>query len=328
MKLRWLLLTLLVLALLVPAGALTYARMLDPAGGAWVRVVAFTPLALGLYLVALLVLLLAGWRAGGAGRVLARTLAVGCVAGLLLHAFWASGPYVGTSVAEAGGRHTLRVMTANLYLGQADPSRVVEAAVAHGVDVLVLQEVTPSELGGMEAAGLGTAYPHRVGGPADGAGGTMVLSTRPLSHARRVPTRYGSWSVDVASGAGVVHLLAVHARPPVGDAKGWAADQVTIRSAAMALDGPTVLVGDFNATLDHRPMRELVGRGFDDAVVQARSRWEPTWPSAGQVSVLGVELPSLLQLDHVLVNRALHVVATMSVAIDGTDHRAVVAVLR
>ncbi|MGZ4494979.1 MAG: hypothetical protein ACXVWU_09790, partial [Nocardioides sp.] len=67
MKLRWLLLTLLVLALLVPAGALTYARMLDPAGGAWVRVVAFTPLALGLYLVALLVLLLAGWRAGGAG---------------------------------------------------------------------------------------------------------------------------------------------------------------------------------------------------------------------------------------------------------------------
>ena len=154
-----------------------------------------------------------------------------------------------------------------------------------------------------------------------------MLSTHHLTDVRRLATPLGSWTMDVRTSTGVVHLLAVHARPPVGDASGWAADQVTLRSAAVGLDGPTVLAGDFNATLDHRPIRELAGRGFDDAVVQARSRWEPTWPSAGEVSVLGLEVPSLLQLDHVLVNRALHATDTMSVALTGTDHRAVVAVL-
>ena len=100
-----------------------------------------------------------------------------------------------------------------------------------------------------------------------------------------------------------------------------------IRRQAVALDGPVVLAGDFNATMDHRWMRELVGRGFDDAVVQARSRWQPTWPSAGEVSVLGLRPPSLLQLDHVLVNRGLRARGTMSLTIPGTDHRAVLAVL-
>lgn len=327
MKLRWLLLGLVVLGLLVPALTLTGVRFLDPVSGTGVRLVAFTPLALALYAAAVLPLLLAWWRGRRGWRVLAKTLLVGCLVGVLVHAFWASGPYVGSATAEAGGRTGLRVMTANLKLGEANPSRVVEAAVQHGVDVLVLEEVTPSALGGMQAAGLGTAFPHSAGEPAAGARGTMVLSTHRITHVRRLGTAFGSYAMDVHVAGAPVHLLAVHSRPPVGDAQGWLEDQATLRREAVGLDGPTVLAGDFNATLDHRSMRELEGRGFDDAVVQARSRWEPTWPSAGEVSVLGLQVPSLLQIDHVLVNSALHARATQSVTIDGTDHRAVLAVL-
>ena len=59
MKLRWLLLGLIVTALLVPAFLLTADRLLDPQGGTWVRLIAFTPHAVLLYAAALLPLLLA-----------------------------------------------------------------------------------------------------------------------------------------------------------------------------------------------------------------------------------------------------------------------------
>lgn len=327
MRLRWLLLTVLLLLLLVPAGAVSYARLLDPVGGTWVRLVAFTPLATVLYAVALLLVLLAAWRTSGGWRTLHRVLAVGCVLAVLVHVGLDAKPFLGGSPAEAAGPDALRVMTANLELGGADASRVVEAAVAHGVDVLVLEEVTPEELGRMEAAGLSTAYPHRAGRAEAGPAGTMVLSTHRLSHARRLATRFGSWQVDVRTGGGVVHLLAVHVRPPLDDARDWTADQGVVRETAVGLHGPTLLVGDFNATLDHRPLRELAGRGFTDAVVQARSRWQPTWPSAGKVRIAGVAVPSLLQLDHVFVGEGLRARSTTSVTLDGTDHRAVVAVV-
>ena len=95
MRLRWLLLGLLLTAVLVPAFLLTYDRLMDPQGGAWVRLLAFTPYALALYALAFLLLLLAWWRGRGFWRGAARLLVVVSLVGMLLHAFWASGPYVG-----------------------------------------------------------------------------------------------------------------------------------------------------------------------------------------------------------------------------------------
>lgn len=125
-----------------------------------------------------------------------------------------------------------------------------------------------------------------------------------------------------------VHLLAVHPRPPIGAAAQWRADQMVVRQAARGLERPTMVVGDLNATMDHAPMRELVGRGYDDAATQARSRWQPTWPSAGVVSRFGVVVPPLLAIDHVLVNHGLHAVRPESYTVGATDHRALVAAIR
>src|SRR6478735_10698624 len=111
MKLRWLLLGVLTTLVLVPALLLTTARALDLPGGTWVRLVAFTPYALALYAAALLLLLLAWWRGRGFWRGTARVLVVVSLLGLVLHAFWASGPYVGTPAADAAGHHRLHVMT-------------------------------------------------------------------------------------------------------------------------------------------------------------------------------------------------------------------------
>jgi len=313
--------------LLLPALLLTYARLAERSGGFWVRLVALTPFAGGLYALALLLLLLACWRAGGRLRSAAKALAVLSAFGLVLHLAWISDAYVGPAGASAKEGGTFRVMTANLMLGGADTSRVVATALDHEVDVLVLEEVTPQALQRLRAAGLAKAYPHSAGKPADGPVGTMVFARGRISGVRRIGTGFESYAMRVRVAGGSVALLAVHPRTPLGDARDWASDLNAVRTAAVAQDGPTLVVGDFNATLDHLPMRDLRGRGFEDAATTARSRWQPTWPAAGEVQVLGVAVPSLLALDHVLVDGGLHGVRTESVEISGTDHRAVVAIL-
>jgi len=332
---RRLVLGLVVAVLLGVSGTMTAARLLELRGGPWVRLVAFTPYALPLYGLAALLLLPVWWRGRGFRRGTARLLTAAALGGVVVHAAWASGPYLGAApvAAPADGAREVRVMTSNLRLGRADPARVVGLAVTGGVDVLVLQEVTPQALAGLREAGIGRGFGHRAGRPAAGATGTMVFSRARLSAVRRLPTRFGSYALDVrlpqvpGARGGRVHLLAVHPRPPVGTAAGWRADQVTVRRAARGLAGPTVVAGDLNATMDHAPMRELVGRGFRDAATEARSRWQPTWPSAGVVSRFGVSVPPLLAIDHVLVDEVLRAVATRSYPVPGTDHRALVATL-
>jgi hypothetical protein len=74
-------------------------------------------------------------------------------------------------------------------------------------------------------------------------------------------------------------------------------------------------------------MRELEGRGFADAAEQANSGWQPTWPASGEMSVLGVPVPSMLAIDHVLLTEELVATHTRSVTIPDTDHRALLATL-
>jgi endonuclease/exonuclease/phosphatase (EEP) superfamily protein YafD len=328
MRLRWVLLGVLVTALLVPAALLTFSRLAEPVGGAWVRLVSFTPFATLLYAGALMLLLLAGWRGRGRWRAAARALSVVALAGALLHAGWASGPYLGTSRASADSGRSLRVMTANLRFGEGNARQVVDAAQASAVHVLALQEVTPEALVRLERAGLRQRFPHSAGRAEPGTKGSMVFSVFPLERPARLSTSFGSYAMTVRTPDGAVDLLAVHPRPPVGDARAWWAEHAVIRSAARATSGPTLLMGDFNATMDHRPMRELSGRGFADAATEATSQWQPTWPSAGEVTLFGLTVPSLLPIDHVLARGGPVAVRTQSVTIEDTDHRALVAVLR
>ena len=325
MKLRWLLLGVLTTLLLVPALLLTTARMLDLPGGTWVRLVAFTPYALPLHVGALVLLVLAWWRGRGFWRAAARLLVVVPLLGVALHAVWAAGPYVGTPGAQAAGTHRLNVMTSNLRFGQASAARVVEVAVAARVDVLVLQEVTPQAISGLEGAGLGQALPHRAGAAAEGAAGTMVFSRFPLRHVKKIGTTFGGYAMDMRTPAGRVHLIAAHPQPPVGDVARWRFDHGVLRHAALATADRTMIVGDLNATMDHLPMRALVGIGFEDAATQADSRWQPTWPAAGAVSRLGIPVPPLVTIDHVLLSSDLRALRTESVTVQGSDHRALVA---
>jgi len=225
----------------------------------------------------------------------------------------------------AGGP-VLRVLTANLFAGRALAEVVAGLARRTNADVLFVQELTDEAAAGLGRAGLGDLLPHRVMEAMPHGTHVSIYARYPLRggppaappSAARCTAR-----LDLPSGQ-VVQLACVHAAPPrppwsPGAAARW-------RSQLSALpapgDGPCILAGDFNATLDHAQFRQLLRRGYADAASQAGHGLSATWgPHRGR----GL---TLLALDHVLTGRRCAVLTTSAHRLAGSDHRALYAELR
>jgi endonuclease/exonuclease/phosphatase (EEP) superfamily protein YafD len=315
---RVLVLWAVVLVLLVPAAALTFSRVVEPDVGFWIRLEAFTPLALALYAAAVLVLavrLVARRR----WRPVTTCVLVLALAGLAAHAWWFAPLVTGSNPPAADGAEPLVVMTANVSAGEGDPIGVVRTASEERVDLLVVEEITEADLADMERAGLSQLLPYRVGEPGYGGAGTMAFANTELGQGIPLDTHHGGWVVPM----GDLIVLAVHPWAPT-EPDLWRADLAAVRAAAEEHDAD-LIVGDLNATADHAPMRALVDDGYRDVGELANQGWHPTWPSSGQVSLLGVPVPALAQIDHVLVGSRLAAIGMRTFEIPGSDHRGVVA---
>ena len=113
---------------------------------------------------------------------------------------------------------------------------------------------------------------------------------------------------------------------PLVEPEEWLRDHRTLARLAARAEGsgvPTVMAGDFNATLDHAPLRKVLGTGLRDAAEQAGSGWQPTWPTKWRKDWLR----PVLSLDHVLASSGLRAVRTRAVDVPRTDHRALVVEL-
>jgi len=241
--------------------------------------------------------------------------------GLVLHAAWAAPAFVGSHPSR---EPTLTVLQLNTRFGNAAPDQVVQLATSRQADVVVLEELDPRVAARFVDAGLGTLLPHRSG---DAHDGTMVFSRWPLRQARQLPVSKGAVRVRVAAPR-PFWLLALHTTQPMVSTTTWLRDLRVARRAVARQHGPGLVVGDFNATLNHGPMRDLLGEDLADAAQAANSGFQPTWPSDDVARVLGVPVPiSLVTLDHVLVTRQFGVVTTRTLTVSGTDHKALVASL-
>ena len=321
MRLRTVVLWLVVLVLLAPAVLLTTARALQPTGGAWLRIVSFTPLAIVAYAVVLLLLIVRVVVPGRTKRRWWLVAALAVAVPLVAHLWWFAPQISGANPPAAEGAQPFTVLTVNSSAGGIDALSLVAAASAAHADVLVVQEITPGELATLESGGLAEVWPHRVGEARAGVAGLMVFSRAPLSGAVPLPTVMDSWAATVALPQGEVRLLAVHAWPPTDPAR-WRADQAAIRAAATGAD---LIVGDLNATADHDTVQALADDGFRSVAELANEGWQPTWAANGERGLLGFGLPPLVQIDHVLVGARLAAGSTDTLRLDGTDHLAVVA---
>ncbi len=309
----------LTVLLLVALLVMTTSRFLVGGPGWTILVASFSSYALFGYVVLLIVCAL---LVRGSSQPWLPVLGVVVASvGMVAHTWWLV-PMFTAEKAPAGER--LTVMTSNLEFGQGEAATVVNTVAQRHVDVLVLEEVTPTSLDRLREAGLDELLPHHQGQPATYARGTMVFSRFRLGDARTLPL--GNVGLDLTVRAPQpFRLIAVHIWQPVGWPNEWQGDMRELRTlvSAATKQGPTLVVGDFNATLDHAPLRRVIGAGVSDAVEQSGGGWQPTWPSAD----VKKWLRPLIAIDHVLASKEYVATHTRTVEVAHTDHFAMVAEL-
>jgi endonuclease/exonuclease/phosphatase (EEP) superfamily protein YafD len=235
-------------------------------------------------------------------------------------------PFLGETHGHQGVR--VRVMTANLYLGQADPQTVVALAGADA-DVLAVQELTPHAVQQLSAAGLDRTFPFRVLDAREEASGTGVWSRFPLKDPR---TLKGFWHSMITARLQVegltvdpVLLIAHLAGPWPMPLTDWNREYKELPAALRNLSkeagsGCVIVAGDFNSTLDLRPFRDLLYDGYRDAAEQTGAGITATYPA-------NKPTPPLLAVDHVLT-RQCDATAVETVTLPGSDHRGLTSVVQ
>lgn len=214
----------------------------------------------------------------------------------------------------------LRVATSNAYVGRVDPGALVALVREQRVDVLATAELGSGAARALDEAGLAELMPYRVQ-PFNGD--TALFSRLPLTRldASAVGAQVGG---ELTVAGRTVRLVAVHTYYPLGDARRWADSFDGLRAAARGNTRNAVFLGDFNATLDHAPMRALLDTGLTDTHAELGRGLSPSWPEENDDFPL---LPPMIQIDHVLHGDALTAVAVSEHTVRGSDHRAVVAEL-
>jgi len=309
-----------VAAVLVVAGVLT----LDPA---IVGLSTTTPVLQG---IALRGLLAVGAIALGVASVLAslllrrtegrgrRLLVVGLAAlvvgighgGVMLERGTAPGEAFG--VAPDGAIDVLTINTLGGAGGVVGLSALIDELAP---DVVALQE-TPAEDAERIAAGVAASYQvfTATTGPQPVQATALLVSVE-LGEYRQTEapaTTFGGVWARPVDGEGP-ELLSVHPVPPVpGDVPTWRSELAALTGLCARVEG-VVLAGDFNATVDHAPLRHSACR--DGAVTTGG---HGTWPD-GRSPLLGTPI------DHVLMDPDVWepVASRVLDAPDGGDHRAV-----
>ena len=273
-----------------------------------VQLVAFTPyvVLVGLAVLVLDAVLRRWWAAAVAG------LAVG---GLALSV---APRAVGDGDPADGPR--LRVMTANLHFGNVPARELVGAVRRERVDILSLQELPPSMVRRLRRAGLQRWLPQAVVEARPGADGTGLFARVALRARPPIQGTLGPEAVADAEWRGRrFEVVAVHPPPPTRRRLSlWTRG---LRQLPRAGDGRSrILAGDFNATLDHAELRDLLESGYRDAAEAVGAGLHTTWPR-------GRRWPPEVTIDHVLADRSWTVDDVRFVSLPGTDHRALVAEL-
>nr|WP_323374050.1 endonuclease/exonuclease/phosphatase family protein [Plantactinospora alkalitolerans] len=280
--------------------------------GPLVQLLAFTPYLAAWTVVPLgLALAVRRWWAAGAAA-----LAVIVLVGLVAPRALADEPPV------AGGP-VLRVLTANLLAGAAEPAALIALVRAHRVDLLAMQEFTPDAETALDQLGLAALLPYRQVNPEPGTTGSALYSRLPLRDAgtRRNTGGFSQAYGTVRPAAGPSVLVeSVHPMAPATLSRlpDWR-DDLRAQPSATPRGPLRILAGDFNATLDHAALRRLMDTGYADAAASVGAGLTGTWGPYD-----GDRIPPVT-IDHVLVDRRIAVRRVTVFPLPGSDHRPVLA---
>lgn len=217
------------------------------------------------------------------------------------------------------------IYTANVWFefpgGQ--PDQIADAIVAEDPDIVFLQEVTGGFLSVLENDSRLDRYQHRTtdvpGLPVE----DLVWSKWPLENASFQDLANARLvQATVNSPAGPVIVTPVHLQAPInrGNVRYWTEQHRLL--SELDRSTPRILAGDFNATRDHQPFRQLLDSGWTDAHEVRGCGFDATWPSDGRLPM------PVMRLDHVLVTDHFEVLDVRLGTPGGSDHLPVITTLR
>jgi endonuclease/exonuclease/phosphatase family metal-dependent hydrolase len=214
-----------------------------------------------------------------------------------------------------------------MLVGGADATTIVTLVRDNDVAVLAVQEFTPGAATALAAAGLTGLLPFSQLGPEVGTTGSALYSRYPITAGgvRRNTGGYGFLqaygTIQPPGGPPVLvesaHPLAPYALSVVNE---WRGDLANEPRATPG--GPLrILLGDFNATLDHAPLRQLIASGYHDAADTVGKGLIGTWgPYDG-------DLIPPVTIDHILTDQRIGIRDVSIHDVPRSDHRAVFAAL-
>ncbi|MFI5506740.1 endonuclease/exonuclease/phosphatase family protein [Mycobacterium sp. NPDC051804] len=221
----------------------------------------------------------------------------------------------------------VRVVTANLGMGQADSSAVADLARS-SADVLVIQELTPEAATGLSSVGLNQTFPHQMLNPEAKAFGIGIWSRYPIIDPAHIEgyqmpmlrARIQVPGVRFAPTLLAVHLAAPWLQPLQIFNDDMARFPATLRDVARdAGSGAVIVAGDLNSTFDMQPFRKFLDEGYRDAGEQVGAGLTRTYPSKPWRK-------PMIGIDHVLVYNCV-ASSAYTVPVPGSDHRGLATVV-
>ncbi len=302
----------LIWAAVLPAALWVPLRLFGlESGFPLIPLVAYTPyVAIAALFVAGIAVALRNWAAAAIAG-----LATVCLAAVVLPRA------VGSEATDPSGHRRFVVLSANIHHGTVDPRDLAAMVGRYRPDLLSVQELTPGFAHELGHAGIHRLLPHSSLAVREGVSGGGLYARHPLEslpEPARFQFRMPRAALELPSGERL-RVIAVHPYPPLRDRVGeW---EGALESLPATGGGPPwVLAGDFNATLDHDELRDVLDRGYRDAAEVVGRGLEPTWPASGYRS-------PPVTIDHVLADGRIGIAGYEVIDLPGSDHRMVLAEL-
>ena len=211
----------------------------------------------------------------------------------------------------------IRMLSLNTLRGNADVTRLLEIIEERDINVLSLQELPVNGVKRLKRRGLQEILPYRVLGIEDEGGGGVYTSF-PANGMRPTLTKLRQPRAKIKPPRAIdFEVMSVHPRAPTGPklTPYWSRE-ISRLPKADEPGPPRVLAGDFNATLDHVKLRDLMDTGYRDASEVMGDGLLTTWPSK-------LKWPLPVTIDHFLVEEPIKIRDYDVMQVNNTDHRAI-----
>ena len=195
------------------------------------------------------------------------------------------------------------------------------------VEVLALQETTNDFVKKLDEAGIHSYLPYSQVSSSDGVCGNGIWSATELG--RPVDDEVGSsasfmpgGTVTFGGGKAQLRFVSVHTTAPIpGYWSRWKRSLDELASMRSREGSRYVFMGDFNATTDHTPFRNILGNRFSDAARQSGHGFTFTWPSNK------LPLPRFAGIDHIVLDKDIIAGQMQVKSVASSDHAALLATI-